>query len=309
MGSTFEQHRAALFAAHAAGDHAAALRSADVAHVDCPDRHGETWYWRACLRSLMGRTADALAALEAGLAEGAWWSPSMLDGDTDLDSIRTQPRFAQVRAACEARWQAACASARPECSIISPATSLWEPRSLLLLHRWGGSSRESASCWQGLVDEGWTLVLPQSSQPCGQGRFCWDDRALAAQEVRQHLDDCMRKRALSMDGLVIGGASQAAPIAMDLACEAGLPWIAVIPSIPRDFELSRLLAVPGRTRGVMVFGELDSAGARTRSVAGMLQSGGVSVSVRSVPGVGHYLTAPMVRAAAEALRDLASPYG
>jgi predicted esterase len=155
------------------------------------------------------------------------------------------------------------------------------------------------------VDEGWTLVLPQSSQPCAPGRFCWDDHELAVREVRQHLDDCRRKRALSLDGLVIGGASQGAPLAMDVACEAGLPWLAVIPSLPRDYELSRLLAVPGRTRGAMVIGALDPASARARSVSTMLQSGGVSVSVRSVPGAGHDLTPPIVQAATDALRELA----
>ncbi len=159
--------------------------------------------------------------------------------------------------------------------------------------------------WRPLVDEGWTLVLPQSSQPFAPGRFCWDDRELALREVRQHLDDSRRKRALSMDGLVIGGASQGAPLAVDIACEAGLPWIAVIPEFPRDYELSRLLAVPGRTRGAMIIGELDPAATRAHSIAAVLRSGGVAVSVRGVPGVGHDLLPPMVQAATEALRELA----
>jgi predicted esterase len=108
-----------------------------------------------------------------------------------------------------------------------------------------------------------------------------------------------------MEGIVIGGASQGAPIAIDIACEAGLPWIAVIPTFPRDCDLSRLLAVPGHTRGAMILGELDRAGTRARSIAEMLQSGGVSVSVRSVPGTGHDVTPAMVRVAAGALRELA----
>ncbi len=103
MSAIFEKHRAALFAAYAAGDYAAALRAADAAHEDCPERHGDTWYWRACLRSLLGSTTESVAALDAGLAEGAWWSPSMLDSDTDLDAVRPLPGFARVRAACEER--------------------------------------------------------------------------------------------------------------------------------------------------------------------------------------------------------------
>lgn len=287
--SQFSRHQAALFAAHAAGNYQMALDIALTAHRECPTDHARTWYWQACVHSLLGNTEEALAALHAGLAEGVWFSPRMLDTDTDLDSVRGTRQFAGIREECDRLRKARQAASRPECIVLAPASAIWEQQALLLLHQWGQSARSFAEYWRPLVDEGWTLVAVQSSQPCDSSGFCWDDHDLAQQEIRQHLNDCRRKRGIAPESMIIAGASQGARLALESAHEAGIPWLCVIPSFPTGYDVTSLTAVPLHTRGAFLLGERDPANARTRPVISSLISAGALVEERTMAGIGHEL--------------------
>jgi predicted esterase len=264
----------------------------------------KTWYWLACFHSLLGRPAQAISELESGLAEGCWWGTGLLDGDSDLTAARGLPGFAGIRRECEARCERARASSRPGCLVLSPASAQWDPRTLVFLHRYGDTARDFAEIWRPLVDEGWTLVVPQSSQPADSECFCWNDRELALREVRQHLEDCRLKRGLAPEGMVIAGASQGAHVAVDVAFGAGLPWLCVIPSFPQDW---RPEPGPGvhAPPGAVIVGETDPANARIRAVVSSFQSAGLRVSLGTMQAVGHDLPREAVRVAAEALRELA----
>ncbi len=303
--------RAAVLAAHAAADSAEGLRLAEAARADLPARRGITVYWRSCFLALAGRPAEALGALEAGMVEGAWWDPDMLDTDPDLAALRPLPGFAALRGECERRRLSARTSSRPRCLVISPSTASWDPRSVLFIHGRGDTAREFARIWQPLVDQGWTLVVPQSSQPHDSESFCWDDRELALQEIRRHLEDCAGKWGLPADGMVAAGASQGASLATDIAREAGLPWLCLIPTFPRTWDPSRPAAPAGHERGSVIIGETDQENARSLRVVESLRASGIPVSVRTMKGIGHELPVEASTLAAEALRELvgASPAG
>src|SRR5579864_5064306 len=58
---------------------------------------------------------------------------------------------------------------RGECIVLAPATAVWDPRSVFFLYGTGGTARATARTWRPLVDQGWTLVVPQSSRPSPGG--------------------------------------------------------------------------------------------------------------------------------------------
>ncbi len=294
----FHEWQASVLAAYRAANYLEALRLATDAHARLPRRHAKTWYWRACFLSLLGSPGDALFALQTGLVEGCWWDPEMLDTDPDLGAARALAGYAQIHAECCRRQALARERSRPECVVISPASAGWDPRSILFLHWWGDTARGSVEIWQPLVNRGWTLVAPQSSQPADSESFCWDDRDLALHEVRKHLEDCRTRWRLPAEGMVIAGASQGAAIAAQVAVEVGLPWLGVIPSFAEGCS-------PGRGAGALVLGETDPANARSLALAKTLESGGVPMLVRTVPGAGHDITAMVVEEAAKVLGALA----
>jgi predicted esterase len=156
------------------------------------------------------------------------------------------------------------------------------------------------------VNEGWTLIIPQSSQVYDSMGFCWDDMDLARHELRNHLDDSRRKRGIDTDGMVIAGASQGGRLALELAHESGVPWLCAIPAFPAGYDVAPLIGVPAHTRGAFLLGERDAAGVNARRVIRALESGGVHVMVRTLKDVGHDLPEDFPRQAADILRALSA---
>ena len=290
--------------AHAAGDYAAALQAARDGHDQLTVERVRTWYWQACLLSLLGDPEEAVAALESGLDEGAWFNPDMLDLDPDLQAARSRAGLQPIRRECEERRNQRRSESRPQCLVLSPSSALWDQQTLMVLHRRGDSARHFADRWGGLVDEGWTLVVPQSSQPWDSAGWCWDDVDLAHNEVRAHLEDCRTRRGLDLSRIVIAGASQGAPLAAEAAQEAGLPWLCVIPSFPSGYDTARLAAVPRHTRGAFMIGENDSSNARTRRIIETLEAAGAVIATATMPGVGHELPQDLARHASDILKTL-----
>ena len=300
----YRRHFEAYLAARASGDFEVGLRVARAAHGECPGEHHRTWLWQACMQSRRGDVAAAAMSLRAGLQEGAWWSPGLLEEEADLVAARGTAAFKEVYQECVRRFLDAQVRARPTCRILSPAGATWEQRTLLLLHGRGETAAEFSPCWESLLDKGWTLIVAQSSQPWDSGSFCWDDMDRARAEVREILSDCQRLRGLTTEGMAIAGASQGARLAIEAAHEAGVPWLAVIPSFPSGYDTAPLMGVPGRARGGFLLGENDPANALSRAVISVLEGAGVSMAVRVMNIDGHKLPDDLARQAGEMLWEL-----
>lgn len=268
------------------------------------DEPVRTWYRKACLLSLRGDPRGAVAALEAGLEDGVWFNPEALDSDPDLETLRSLPELALIRRECADRRGRRRADARPQCLVLSPSSALWDQQTLVVLHRRGDSARRTAEYWRPLVDEGWTLVVPQSSQPWDSASWCWDDTEVAHREVRTHIAECRTRRGLDPARMVVAGASQGAPLAAEIANEAGLPWLCVIPTFPSGYDVTGLAAVPRHTRGVFLVGESDPANTRTRPVIEALEAAGALIKTRTMAGTGHELPEDFAVFASEALRSV-----
>jgi predicted esterase len=265
------------------------------------DEPVRTWYRKACFLSLHGDLGGAIAALKAGLDEGAWYNPGMLETDPDLTAVRKLVDMELIRRECEDRRRLCRVRARPLCLVLSPASTLWEQQTLLVLHCRGGAARRLAERCRALVDEGWTLVVPQSSQPWDSASWCWDDEELACREVRAQLTACRTSRGLELSRMVMAGVSEGAPLAAQVASEAGLPWLCVIPSFPAEYDVTPLAAVPRHTRCVFILGENDPRNSRVHSVIAALEAAGAFVHTRIMKDAEHELPKDFAIYASEAL--------
>ncbi|HVO39083.1 MAG TPA: hypothetical protein VMV03_08650 [Spirochaetia bacterium] len=176
----------------------------------------------------------------------------------------------------------------PECLILGPSTALWSARTILAIHGKGNNARDFARAWEPLLDEGWTLVVPQSTQEYRDGGFCWDEADTARDELRAHLDKAARQ-GVDLEELVIAGVSQGAQFALEMGRERSRPWLCVVPSFPRNFDISAWSAGVPLPPGGFIFGELDPARAGAQPVLRSLESVCVGVTVRIMKGVGHAL--------------------
>ena len=84
--------------------------------------------------------------------------------------------------------------------------------------------------------------------------------------------------------MVIAGVSHGAPLAVEAAHEAGVPWLCVIPSFPRGYDVGPLTAVPAHTAGAFLLGEHDPGNVRAQSLISQLQYAGARMDVRTDAG-------------------------
>jgi predicted esterase len=262
----------------------------------------KSWYTEACRLGRDGRPAEAIDALRAGLDEGAWYNPAALLAEPDraVDRDEIQPIVQE----CEKRLRRIAADTRPQCLVLSPSSALWDQQTLFLLHGQGDAARRFSQDWRPLVDEGWTLVVPQSSQPWDSTGWCWDDADQGRREVRTHLEECRTRRGLDPSRIVMAGAAQGAALAAELANEAGMAWLCVAPRFPRGYDMTSLAAVPQHTRGAFLLAEEDPENARTRFVVDAFHAAGASVQTRMMPGSGREMPSDFAARASDLLRTL-----
>lgn len=289
---TYSQLRQQMFAAWSAGDYAAALSTVDDFAAAFPEQSWQYPFWRACLLARLGRPADALAELEAGLAAGYWWAPARLRSDEDLAALQDQPRFQAVLALCEQKLQAANAQSRPECDLHLPPAGAEGAPLLVVLHGWGGNRKMYAPEWSAALKAGWGVAMLQSSQVTSCATFGWDDVARAGDEIAAQVSDLLRAHNFDANRVVLAGFSQGGGEAIRLAFEARFPVRGYLAVAPARLDMKELEDSPRGVapRGVLLAGEADQRWADlAEQTADWLAARRLPHWFSLYPGLGHNL--------------------
>jgi predicted esterase len=247
----------------------------------------------------MGRAEEAVSALAQGLAEGAWWSPIMLNRDPDLEAARTLPQMAEVLAETDRRWQAAQVRSKPQTFILDPRDRTAAPAGhdgalpplMLALHWYTGTGPEFIERFRSAADDlGFLLASAQSSQMCAKDQYCWDDQAEGEAEVSGALASLRASHRFDADRVILAGASQGGRLA--IAMSLALPlcgFIAVVPAVRgvEEFAAHVESAAERGVKGYIIAGEKDYFLAGTEKLQRFLDSNGVSCRIEVVEGMAH----------------------
>lgn len=296
---SFEELQTQMFDLFYARDLAGAFAVAESASRLYPDRLPKTAYWKACILSLMGRAEEAVSALAQGLAEGAWWSPIMLNRDPDLEAARTLPQMAEVLAETDRRWRAAQVRSKPQTFILDPRDRTAAPTGhdgelpplMLALHWYTGTGPEFIERFRSAADDlGFLLASAQSSQMCAKDQYCWDDQAEGEAEVSGALASLRASHRFDADRVILAGASQGGRLA--IAMSLALPlcgFIAVVPAVRgvEEFAAHVESAAERGVKGYIITGEKDYFLAGTEKLQRFLDSNGVSCRIEVVEGMAH----------------------
>ena len=288
---SFEELQTQMFDLFYARDLAGAFAVAESASRLYPDRLPKTAYWKACILSLMGRAEEAVSALAQGLAEGAWWSPIMLNRDPDLEAARTLPQMTEVLAETDRRWQAAQVRSKPQTFILDPRDRTAAPAGhdgalpplMLALHWYTGTGPEFIERFRSAADDlGFLLASAQSSQICAKDQCAGTTRRRGEAEVSGALASLRASHRFDADRVILAGASQGGrlAIAMSLAPRSAgsLPW-------SRRFGVSRFAAhvesaAERGVKGYIIAGETDYFLAGTEKLQRFLDATGSPAASR-----------------------------
>jgi len=139
------------------------------------------------------------------------------------------------------------------CLVIGPSTTAWSARTLLVIHGDGENASSAAKEWRSLVDEGWTLLVPEG--------FCWTDTRTAMEELSLQVEKA-RCQGVETEDIVVAGVRDGAPVALSFATQRGLPWLCVFPRFPLDYAVTAGTATV--SAGVILLDDEDDSEALRR---------------------------------------------
>jgi dienelactone hydrolase len=244
-------------------------------------------FWRMCLQSRLGETDEALATFAEALDGRHWWSETMLR-DSDLDPLRELPQWKTLRKRC-LDLQAKEPALEPMPMVLPPseqgAGNGW---ALVVLHGAGARPEVEAEYWRAATQEGWTLVVPQSTQRfSAAGRCGWHDLERARADVVMQLE---KTGWLEGGSLVVGGFSQGGGLAAHLVCAGTVDAQGLVVLGPSfgDWGVPEATAA-GPVRSWILLGDAEHpriAGA-VEELSEVLRVNGWPVEIESLEGVRH----------------------
>ena len=296
MEQDLGEFRKTVYKLYLEGKYTEALETAEEASTRFRDEISETSFWIACLDCVLHKENEALRVLESSLSAGTWWSPKQLEMEKDLNPLKDRQEFKEILATCHQRFEEKQEQSRPKRLVFSPENLEEKTKHPLFvaLHVKGGNAEEASKHWKHVVERGYTLLVPQSSQLFAPNRYCWDDWNTSKNEVLSHIGEMRGSYNIDEDGVVVAGASQGASVAIiDLIFgDTSLKLkkcIAVFPAVD-DLSSYTPLLERGAKKGVSVYmlsGEKDYFLENIKKLYQEMIKAEIHCKVEIVPGLGH----------------------
>ncbi len=258
-----------------------------------PENADRFFFFQACLASLLGETAAALGYLQAALDAGFWYTRKALRNDPDLAALQGLPAFERLAAVSEARQAEAQAGATPQLKVLLPHPAGGRLPMWMALHGNTVNVQQALDNWGPVVERGWLLAAPQSSQVCGADSYVWDDYELAAREIRGHLASLEAQYPLDPRRRVIAGFSMGGGLAAWLALkgEIAVEGFVLLGAFLPDVSAIRPLVAARRERpipGYILIGDRDEACLPVaRELRSAMADFGLPVEMEVLPGLDH----------------------
>ena len=269
---------------------------------------------RYCGAALLNKPDLAIVIFQEAVDAGYWWTEDYLRSDEDLKSLQDLPAFNQLIEVCEQKRQAALSKTKPlSLPLQLPAQSAEALPLLLALHGNTQNAENSVSFWESAGEEGWFVVLPQSSQIVFTDAYVWDDLEWGGREIKDHYDQLVGKYQIDSGKVVIGGFSKGGEMAVWLTLMNIFPaagFISVNPGGPFIDDLNKWLPLLenckrlSEMRGYFVAGENDPNLENIKALQKLLDSRGMTCELIIAPAIAHEFPEDFSQTLTQALQYL-----
>lgn len=229
-----------------------------------PSQAALTRMLRIELLAGMGQTSEAIELLRNALDRDFRYRGRWLRHER-FAALAGEPEFAALVERSDAQYEGAQADARPDLMTLVPRIGDASPM-IIALHGNNSTMADTARSWQSVVQDGWLLALPQSSEiSTTPGFFVWNDRERAAQDLNAHITTLRSQFAVNSSDFVLGGFSMGARLALELGISGRFPArriLAIATWLPDFPELAELLEANAarESRVYVVVGRQDHSG-------------------------------------------------
>jgi predicted esterase len=223
-----------------------------------PDELHRILYTQAVINASLGQDDEAVCILQTAFEQGYWYNPEFYFNEpVELKHLFDRADFRDLIALSHQRMDEAQQHSTPQLEVMHPASGP-SRQVFIALHGNNSNGARTKPNWTSLVDIGWTLALPTSSQVMNYRVFRWNDIATTERELTDHFTQ------LSGEIFVVGGFSRGAHAGIRAALIGLLPvhgFVAIAPVLhDLDDMLGLLNTRPDHLRGFIVVGEHDPYG-------------------------------------------------
>ena len=302
----FFKRSEAMMSFYAEGKYLDALAVTEQLAAEFPEENATTSFWRVCLLSRVGKTDEALRAMSSALDDGLWWLEEQLRSDEDLAPLQGLPAFEKMVTECRTRQSLAQKNSKPEILIHLPTGN--QPHPLLIaLHGRASSPEHDFRSWELVLQMGWMLAMPKSSQLGSPNTFVWDDTARAREEIANQYKQLLEKYSIDRTRVILAGFSQGAAMALQICLRNVMPVTGFLAVGPGRFaleDLNELVRSARGKRGYLVVGERDPRYEMLTQIHALFNQNGIPCEMEKHPEMGHEFPKDFKQSIAKALKFL-----
>ncbi|MFX0092045.1 MAG: hypothetical protein ACFFBD_09820 [Candidatus Hodarchaeota archaeon] len=274
------------------------IDSLENAAKQFPNFKPAIYYSGICAATKLEKYDLAFDLFKEILDEGGWYSEVILRQSPSLKPLQGMSEFEKLLTISVERFTQA---SKNNYDLTAFPDNASPPHPLMLaLHAGGGCVDEEFEVWKKIVDRGFVLGMPRSTNLFWSGRdgAYWPDSEPASNQIKDYIAKLNANKSLDLERTIFGGLSMGAGLAISLALTGIIPargFIVVAPGgqIINESESWQPLIEDAKDRdlhGVIILGEEDVAVPREniRKLVKMLNDGGIPCKFLEYPGLGHW---------------------
>jgi predicted esterase len=287
---TFRELGNQLAALYGQGKFEEALQLTEKHRGEFPEQAARLTFWRMCLLSLIGRSAEVLAVFQQGLESGYWWAKELF-ADPDLNAVRELPEFQRLVAESQKRYEEARIHTEPDQIVLLPDPPASAPSPLLIaLHGHNGNKESNLEFLEVACRMGWIVLSAQSTQPLFPGSYCWDNPEQGLADVCFHYEQVLQQYQIDPQRILIAGFSQGGGMAIHTALSGAIDirgFLAVACWWQDPTSLVPQQADTQGVRGYFIVGEKDHTFETTREIQKVLNEHQIPYGDEIHPNLAH----------------------
>ncbi|KAB2452218.1 alpha/beta hydrolase [Bacillus sp. CH126_4D] len=249
----------------------------------------QIYNFKYALAGAAGLEEEALQLMkEAIIEKGFWYGNEYLISDDDLKPLHKFEEFHKMVQLCKEREELAKKTERADVKYIEGKK---KEKLLIAMHGDQENIGIVEPYWKSVLDQDYTLAIPQSSQVQFSGGFVWDDIHRGKEELKEHYVNF--KENHTVESVIVGGFSAGARVALYTILQKDIDvdgFIFIAPWLPEIEEWNELLEVlqDKHIKGYIVCGDQDEDCFEcTQQFVQLLRDKNIEHEYKVVPNLNH----------------------
>ncbi|MGH0598080.1 alpha/beta hydrolase [Bacillus mycoides] len=256
---------------------------------DVMGNEAQIYNFKYALASAAGLEEEALHLMKKAIVEnGFWYGSEYLISDDDLKPLHKFEEFHRMVQLCKEREELAKKSEQAD---VKYEYSKQTENLLITLHGDQENIQIIEPYWNSVMEQGFMLALPQSSQIQFSDGYVWDNIERGREELKGHYNKIKVNKTFG--NIIIGGFSAGARVALHSMLQGEIEvngFVFVAPWLPEMEEWEEMIGIlhDKSIKGYIICGDQDEdCFEGTQQFVTLLKDKNIEHKYKVVPNLNH----------------------